>query len=171
MVNNPIGNFFNGKEYERYVSFGLDYLENYMRQTVYLYKVNKVKTDVDDLYNDPTQNNIQLDTPIDISCLIELQETKNTAYDTKNNIRIAEHGILTVTILNRTLSLLQIQIDYGDYILYAIEEDNGQTKQMVFQVVDDAKKGYENNKLWAAFRAYYKVFKCVPVDENSLKIG
>jgi hypothetical protein len=142
-----------------------------MAQRVYLYKVNRNKSDVDDLYHDPKNENIQLDTPIEITCLVELAETKNMAYDQKNNIRIAEHGLLIVTILNRTLSLLGTTIDYGDYILYVVEEDDGKNKQMVFQIVDDAKKSYENNKLWAAFRAYYKVFKCVPVDENSLKIG
>lgn len=169
--SNTIGGFFNEKEYERYVKFGLDYLNNYMSQIVFLYKVNKGKSNVDDLYFDPVNDNIILDNPISIQCLVELQASKNTSYDNKQNIRISEYGNLIFTVLDRNLTLSNVKVDYGDYVLYVIEKDNGENVQLLFQIIDDDKKHFENNKTWAAFRAYYHTFVCVPVDENSLKIN
>lgn len=162
-------NFISDKDYERYISFGLEYLEKYMTQTIFLYKVDRIKSDTDNIYHDPLKSEINLQEPIEINCLVDLGITTNKSYDDKNIIRIEEYGNLTLTVLNRILSKLKTEIDYGDYILYVIQNDLGEYKRIFFQVANDDKKYYNNNKTWGAFKAYYRVFVCTPVDENHLK--
>jgi hypothetical protein len=142
-----------------------------MTQTIYLYKVNKIKSDVDNIYNDPTKSEINLEEPIEINCLADLAITTNKGYDDKNIIRIEEYGNLTITVLNRFLSKLKTEIDYGDYILYVIQNDLGEYKRIFFQVVNDDKKYYNNNKTWGAWKAFYRVLVCTPVDENQMNFN
>jgi hypothetical protein len=63
------------------------------------------------------------------------------------------------------LKELDTDIDYGDYIGYAVSE----TDVRYFTVANDGKKNYHNNHTIMGYRGTYRTVECVPADPNEFR--
>jgi len=169
MSNNPINRlnfFFDEKEFEFQKEIGLEYLNTFLNTNVNLYKVDIAKTEPDDIYGEGTAEEIVLKPPVSVLCLIKLTPSENKSYNSNNTLRYKEYGTLTLSVFSDTLSQLGIDINYGDYVGYQVQED----LEILFQVFDDDLKNFENTKTFGGYKSYYRTILAAPVDKDEVKI-
>jgi len=142
---------------------GLDYLLTDINQTIILYRVNRDKTIVDDLYGETKKNSVVYHTPVDLKVRYKIEAPKNMSYDKKQNVgRINLIGNLTVFIYDKTLDELDVDVKYGDYIGVKITTDHME----YFVVTNDGRVNYDNVHSSYGFKPLYRTIECVPADPN-----
>lgn len=169
MSNNPINRlnlFFDDKDFEFQKQIGKEYLDTFLNTTVNLYKVDINKSEPDDIYGEGSAEEIVLKPPVKILCLISLDKSENKAYNSNNTLRFKEYGTLTISVFSDTLQELGLDINYGDYIGYQVQEDF----EIFFQVFDEDLKNFENEKTFGGYKSYYRTILASPVDRDEIKI-
>lgn len=167
MSNNPINRlnfFFDQQELDFQLSIGKEYLDTFLNTYINLYRVDKSKIEVD-IYGEADAEDIILYSPVKIPCIINLAESDNKAYNDNNTLRFKEYGNLTAGIFMDTLTELGVEITYGDYIGYQVDEE----LEVLFQVFDDDLKNFENSKTFGGYKAYYRTIMAAPVDRGEIK--
>lgn len=160
-------NMFYSEESLRFeIDTAIDYLSTDVNQTVVLYRIDKIKTVTDDLYNEVKKNSIIYKTPIEIPCSYKLEQAENKSYDKdKGTSRYLQTGKLTVNVFVDVLKKLNCDIIYGDYIAVKIDINNIQ----YFTVSNDGVKNYDNKHTLYGIKPVYRTIECVPVDPIKFK--
>lgn len=149
------------------VDFGIEnemareYLEGDINVTVILFQVDRKETMVDDVYGEAKSNEIKFKTPKELKVRIVLEEAENKAYSGGMN-RILEYGKLTFHIFQDQLNELSCDIQYGDYIGFADNEDNIK----YFTVTNDGRIFSDNKHTRVGYKGYYRTINCVVADTN-----
>ena len=108
---------YSEKDYLFDSQIGIDYVEQDINQTIYLYKINRNETLVDDLYGEVVEGKIIYDEPIELNVIYNITQSKNKTYDTKQSLaRYQQIGNLKFSIYIKTLQDNKTDIIYGDYI-------------------------------------------------------
>jgi hypothetical protein len=156
-----ISKFFSGDDFNFNLKIGQEYLNNDINMTLFLYRVDSTKTEIDDVYGEVGENEIKYLPKIEINCLVKVDPPKNSAY--KNGIlRYSEPGNLIFYVYIDHLNELGIDINYGDYIGYP-ENDN---KIRYYSVSDNGSVISDNKHNMFGFKPYYKTINCVPAQET-----
>jgi len=143
---------------------GLNYVSQDMSQTVYLYKVNRTKTQTVNLYGETEDDSsIVYDEPIELNVVFKIDEAKNKTYDkTQGVARYLQVGNLTFNVYEKTLRDKNVDIINGDYIGVQVTED-----QMEFFVVsNDGKVNFDNKHYMRGYKTFYRTINCVTADKN-----
>ena len=166
-VNNRLGKFFNEKEFEYTSRMALEYLGD-PNQKIYLYAVNTTESNIDDIYHESNSNELILNDPIELSAVVELLEPKNQSYNDNNTLRILEYGNALVHLLVYELKLKNLQIKYGDFLVYMVDDGINPQSPLLFEIVNDGARNIENVRSLMGYAAYFRTLVCTPVDKNKL---
>jgi len=158
---NRMGRFFDESDFNFEIEMGMEFLDD-INIVVVLYKVNREFTQHDALYGETNKNEINFLPPIEIKCRVKIDEPNNKNINTNGTLKYLEPGNLTVTIYNKELKDKEIDIDYGDYIGYMINED----KMVYYTVINDGKINYNNNKTIGGYKSAFRKIICTPVTES-----
>jgi hypothetical protein len=154
--------FFSEEEYRYYIDMARDYMAT-LGTKIYFYKVNKQKSQIDDLYGEAYEEEVHLNEKIEIPAVVKFEESENKAYiSDKALLRFEEYGNLKVSLLLADLDLYQADITYGDYVGYRVSE----TQVIYFQVANDAQKHFQNKNTFLGYKSYYKTIICTPVNKG-----
>lgn len=167
LINDRMNKFFSENEYDFEVMLAYEYLSD-LNQKVYLYSVNILESNIDDLYHENLNSEITLDEPVELFGTVEMLEPTNKAYNDDNTLRINELGNLLVHVLIAELKYKNINPKYGDYLVYMVDDGIKVPFPMVFQIVNDGNRYYENTHSWGGMKAHFKTLICTPVDKNEL---
>jgi hypothetical protein len=167
MDNQGYFKFFSEKEFDLQQRMAEEYI-SFLGQKVYLYPINHNESDIDSLYNEGVSTEIRLEDPIELQCIVEMVDPTNKAYNDDNTFRILELGNLLLHILTSELNKKKCFPKYGDYILFQAH-DNISPENLVYQIVNDASRTFENVKTFGGFKTYYKTIICTPVDKGELQ--
>jgi hypothetical protein len=155
-----------GKFYD-YLDFGLEndmareYIEGDINFTVILFRVDRIKSQTDDVYGESDSEEIRFHPPVELKVRPNLEEAQNNSYS-EGYGRYEDYGNLIFTIFEDQLKELGIDISYGDYIGYPDKEDNIK----YFTVSDDGKINSDNQKTRVGYKSYYRKITCVTADED-----
>ncbi len=155
-----------GKFYD-YLDFGLEndmareFLEGDINFTVILFRVNRTKSQTDDVYGESDSEEIKFYPPVELKVRPNLEEAQNNSYS-EGYGRYEDYGNLIFTIFEDQLKELGVDISYGDYIGYPDKEDNIK----YFTVSDDGKINSDNQKTRVGYKSYYRKITCVTADED-----
>ena len=158
-----------GKFYD-YLDFGLEnemareFIEGDLNFTVILFRVDRIKSQTDDVYGESDVEEIRFYPPIELKVRPMLEESESKSYS-EGYGRYEEYGNLTFTIFEEQLTEQGIDISYGDYIGYPDREDNIK----YFTVVNDGKINTDNAKTRVGYKAYYRKITCVTADPDEFK--
>lgn len=158
-----------GKFYD-YLDFGLEnemareFIEGDLNFTVILFRVDRIKSQTDDVYGESDVEEIRFHPPIELKVRPMLEESESKSYS-EGYGRYEEYGNLTFTIFEEQLTEQGIDISYGDYIGYPDREDNIK----YFTVVNDGKINTDNAKTRVGYKAYYRKITCVTADPDEFK--
>jgi len=155
-----------GKFYD-YMDFGMEnemareFIEGDLNFTIILFRINKIKSQTDEVYGETSSNELQFFPPVELKVRPMLESSESKSYSDGYG-RYEEYGNLTFTVFTDHLNEMGVDIAYGDYIGYPDREDN----IAYFTVVDDGKINSDNEKTRVGFKSYYRKIVCTRTDEN-----
>lgn len=161
---NRVNKFFSFEDFNLDVEMGREALEGDGSFTVILYRVDRVNTQSDDIYGEASKDDIKFYPPQEIYVMPNLERADNKTY-TEGAIRYSQDGNLIFDIYVAQLEELQIDISYGDYIGYAVDESTIR----YFSVTNDGRKNYDNAHTMMGYKGYYRTITASPVDEEEFR--
>lgn len=155
--------FFSQEDFDLEVKFGRESVEIDGNFTVILYRVDRTLTSSDDVYNEAGVNGIRFLPPVELKVVPLLTAPENKAYNSgAGSLRYLQDGQLTFGIYDAQIEELNVDLSYGDYIGYAVNE----TEIRYFSVVNDGKKNYDNQHTIMGYKGAFRTVICAPVDYN-----
>ncbi len=160
-----VNKFFSSEDFDLEISMGREALEGDGNFTAILYKVDREMTESDDVYNEGTKDGIRFFPPIEIKIIPILGEPENKAYNSNGSARFLQDGPLTFSIYSAQLAELETEIDFGDYIGYAVTE----TDIRYYSVSDDGKKNFDNKHTIMGYKGVFRTILCAPIDASEFR--
>ncbi len=160
-----LNKFFSDEDMQLETSMSREWIEGDLNMTVILYRVDREKSAVDDLYGETTVEELRFLPPVELAGLVKIDPPINKNYGNKGQLRFLEPGNLTFSVHTDLLDELDVQIIYGDYIAYPIDE----TKLKYFTVVNDGSVNFDNQHTNKGYRSFFKTIICTPVNEGEFK--
>ncbi len=158
--------FFSREDFDLEISFGREAIEGDGNFVVILYRVDREMTASDDLYGEAGKDDIRFFPPVELRVVLTLGEAENKAYNSSSgSLRYLQDGQLSFGIYEAQLAELDVQLNYGDYIGYAVSE----TDVRYFSVVNDGIKNYDNKHTIMGYKGAFRTVLCASVDENEFR--
>jgi hypothetical protein len=155
--------FFSESEFRLEDKMGREWLEGDNNMKIVLFRVDINKTQVDDLYNESNMDDIKYLPAVEVNVLPILNKPDNKTYNEGNgSLRYLQDGQLTFIVYSSHLTELGVNINYGDYIGYSVNEST----MRYFSVVNDGLKNYDNNHTILGFKSFYRTITCASVDPS-----
>jgi hypothetical protein len=159
-----ISKFFSTDDFNLHMEMGQEYLHGDINMKVVLYRVDRGKTETDDVYAEVGKDQIKYLPPIEINGIVRIEEPKNVSY--KNGLdRYLEPGNLIFSVYIKHLEELKVDIRYGDYIGYPESE----SKLRYYMVTNDGKVVSDNKHSHFGFKPSYRTITCAFSQENEFR--
>lgn len=159
-----INKFFGQQDFDLDIQMGKEYLHGDINMKLVLYRVDRAKTEKDEVYAETGKDEIKFFPPIEINGLVRTEGPKNSSYKAGME-RYLEPGNLTFSVYISHLDELNVDIRYGDYVGYAESE----TRIRFYSVSNDGKVVSDNKHTHFGFKPAYRTITCVPVQENEFR--
>jgi hypothetical protein len=150
-----LSKFFSQEDFDFQLDVGQEYLHGDLNMKLVLYRVDRQKTDKDDVYGEVGTDEIKYFPPIEFNALVKIEEPKNSSYK-GGMLRYLEPGNMTLSVYIKHLNDLGIDIKYGDYIGYPETED----KIRYYTVTNDGKVTSDNKHNLFGYKPYYRTITC-----------
>ena len=159
-----LGKFFGDTDYDLDISMGSEWLEGDMNFTLVLYRVDRVKTKTDDVYGETVPDGIKFLPPVEFKGYVQIlaPENKNLG---NSKVEQMEPGNLKVSVFQRHLDELGIDIQFGDYIKYYETED----RVRFYTVNNDGRVVSDNKHNYGGTRPYYRTIMASYVTNNEFR--
>lgn len=156
-------NFFDESDFLLDVDMARECVEHDINTSVVLFRIDRTKTETDDIYGESDPGEIIYHTPIELKVSsFKIEESENKTYNPNGIIRYQEYGNLIFSIMVEMLREKNVDIEYGDIIGYADREDNFK----YWEVVNDGKIYSDNRHTHFGFKGVFRTITCTPVDPN-----
>ena len=159
-----VNKFFGSEDFKLQESLGMEYLHGNLNFTLVLFRVDRSKSKVDDVYGEAGSEEIRFYPPVEFKGLVNIAQPTNDSY-ANGLMRYMENGTLTIGVYIKELKELGIDISYGDYIGYPETED----RTRYFTVANDGKITSDNAHTILGYKAFYRSIICVPTSEDEFK--
>ena len=159
-----LSKFFGESDFNLDIQLGMEWLNGDMNFTLILYKVDRRKTDNDDIYGEALKNGIQFLPPIEFKGLVKIEAPANQDYGS-TKLEQLEPGNLTVSVYQDYLDDLKIDIEFGDYIGYYETE----YRVRYYSVVNDGRVFTDNKHTYGGYKPFYRTVVATYVSENEFK--
>jgi hypothetical protein len=159
-----LGKFFGAEDYNLDVNMGREWLEGDMNFTLVLYKVDRQKTNKDDVYGEALQDGIQFLPPVEFKAFVQVSAPENKYLGT-SKIDQLEPGNIRISVYQSHLEELGIDVEYGDYIGY-YETEN---RVRYYVVNNDGRVVSDNKHTYAGYKPFYRTINASPVNENEFR--
>jgi hypothetical protein len=146
-----IGKFFGVEDYDLDISMGEEWLHGDMNFTMVLYRVNRIQTKTDDVYGEALSDGIKFLPPVEFKAFVQVSapENKNLGNSKINQI---EPGNARISVYQKHLDDLEVDINVGDYIGYYETED----RVRYYAVVNDGRVVSDNKHTYAGYKPFYR---------------
>lgn len=159
-----LSKFLSQDDFDLHQTMGQEYLHGDLNMKLVLYRVDREKTDKDDIYGEVGQDEIKYFPPVEFNALVKIEEPKNNTYQ-NGLLRYNEPGNMILSVYIKHLNELNIDIRYGDFIGYPESE----TRLRFYNVVNDGKVVSDNKHNMFGFKPYYRSIVCSPVQDKSFR--
>jgi hypothetical protein len=156
-----LGKFFGAEDFNLDVGMGREWLEGDMNFTLILYKVDRRKTDNDDIYGEALKDGIQFLPPVEFKAFVQVMAPENKNLG-NSKINQFEPGNIRISVYQSHLDELNIDIDFGDYIGY-YEKEN---RVRYYTVNNDGRVVSDNKHTYAGYKPFYRTIVASPVGPN-----
>jgi len=160
-----INKFFSGEDFDLEISMGREAIEGDGNFTIILFRVDREMTEYDKIYGEASKNGIKYFPPIELKVVPILAEPENKTYNTNGTLRYLQDGQFTFSIYQAQLNELSIDINFGDYIGYAVDETNVR----YYSVVNDGRKNFDNKHTIMGYKGAFRTVICAPVSETEFR--
>ena len=161
---NRLNKFFSEQDFNLDISMGEEWLHGDMNFTLVLYRIDKQRTNTDDVYGESLTDGIQFLSPVEFNGYVQIEAPTNADYGT-SKLSQTEPGNLKVGVYQNHLDGLGIDIEYGDYLGYYETE----TKVRYYSVVNDGRVLSDNKHTYGGYKPFYRSIIASPVNANEFK--
>ena len=159
-----LSKFISQDDFDINIQMGQEYLHGDINFKLVLYRVDRQKTTVDDVYAEVGMDEIKYFPPMEFNALVKIEEPKNSRY--KNGLlRYNEPGNMILSVYIKHLSELGVDIRYGDYVGYPESE----TRTRYYTVTNDGKVTSDNKHGMWGYKPHYRTITCAPVQDKSFR--
>lgn len=162
---NRIKKWYSDMEFDLDIQMGREAIEEDNNLTVVLFRVDRNTTNYDDLYGEAKKDGVRYKTPIELQVMLTIEESSNEAYNSNGTQRNLEGGNLSFGIYQEQLMEKGVDIAYGDYIGYAINE----TEMRYFTVVNEGLKNYDTKHTIMGYKSGFRSIVCTPANPDEFK--
>ena len=156
--------FFSKDDFDLHMRVGQEYLHGDINMKVVLYRVDREKTETDDVYAEVGKDQVKFFPPVELNGIVRIEEPKNATY--KNGIdRYLEPGNMIFSVYINHLEDLKVDIRYGDYLGYSESEE----KIRFYMVTNDGKVVSDNKHSHFGFKPSYRTITCAFVQDNEFR--
>ena len=159
-----LGKFFGDSDFDLDISMGSEWLEGDMNFTLVLYRIDRIKTKTDDVYGETVPDGIKFLPPVELKGFVQIMAPENK-YLGNSKVEQMEPGNLKVSVFQRHLDELGIDIQYGDYIKYYETED----RVRFYTVNNDGRVVSDNKHNYGGTRPYYRTIMASYVTNNEFR--
>ena len=157
--------FFSKESFDFELDIVRDYMEQDMNQTVVLYQIDLEKTKVNDVYKEASKSDIVFKTPVEITCMYEIEDAEQSTYDTNAaKTMYVKPGRLRLRVLEETLKEMDADIKRGDFIGVQITPE----RIAYYEVNNDGKvQQMANSQTMYGLKPYWRLITCNYVDPTT----
>jgi hypothetical protein len=159
-----LNKFFAEQDFNLELAMGEEWLLGDMNFTLVLYRVDRQKTNSDDVYGEALSDAIQFLPPVEFKGYVKVEAPTNSDMGS-SRIYQTEPGNLQVSVYQKSLNELDIEINLGDYIGYYETE----TRVRYYSVVDDGRIVSDNKHTYGGYKPYYRTIIAAPANENEFR--
>ena len=159
-----LSKFFSQEDFDFQLDVGQEYLHGDLNMKLVLYRVDRQKTEKDDVYGEVGADEIKYFPPIEFNALVKVEEPKNTSYKS-GMLRYLEPGNLTLSVYIKHLADLGIDIKYGDFVAYPETED----KIRYYTVTNDGRVTSDNKHSLFGYKPYYRTITCAIAQDQEFR--
>lgn len=160
--NTRLNKFYDEDDFRLELDMATDLIEGDMNFTIVLFRIDRVNTQVDDVYWESNTSDIRFKAPVELKVILNLSSSESKSYSPNGNMMYKEYGNLEFTVLKKQLDEKGIDISYGDMVGYSDYEDNFK----YFTVFDDGRINSDNPSSHFGYKGYFRKIKCTNVDPN-----
>ena len=159
-----LNKFFSQSDFDLQVELGKEYLHGDLNMKLVLYRVDREKTDIDNVYGEVGKDEIKFLPPVEFNGLVKIEEPKNATY--KNGLlRYNEPGNLTVNIYLSHLEDLGVEVRYGDYIGYPESDE----RIRFYVVTNDGRVIADNKHKMFGYKPHYTTITCAYTQDTEFR--
>ena len=159
-----IGKFFGVEDYDLDISMGEEWLHGDMNFTLVLYRVNRIQTKTDDVYGETLSDGIKFLPPVEFKAFVQVMAPENKNLG-NSKIEQIEPGNIRISVYQKHLDELDIEISYGDYIGYYETED----RVRYYTVNNDGRVVSDNKHTYAGYKPFYRTIMASYVTDNEFR--
>ena len=159
-----LGKFFGENDFNLDISMGEEWLVGDMNFTCVLYRIDRYKTKTDDVYGETVEDGIKFLPPVEFNAFIQVSAPENKMMGT-TRIDQMEPGNIRVSVYQKTLDDLEIDINFGDYIGYYESE----TLVRYYTVNNDGRVVSDNKHTYGGYKPFYRTISASPVGPNEFR--
>jgi hypothetical protein len=159
-----LSKFFSEDDFNLDISMGEEWLHGDMNFTLVLYRVDRQKTNKDDVYGETLEDGVQFLAPVEFKGYVQIEAPTNTDLGS-SKLSQMEPGNLKVGVYQTQLDELGIDIQFGDYIGYYETE----SRVRYYSVVNDGRIYTDNKHTYAGYKRFYRSIIASPVNDNEFK--
>ena len=159
-----IGKFFGENDFDLDISMGEEWLVGDMNFTCVLYRVDRYKTKTDDVYGETVSDGIKFLPPIEFNAFVQVSAPENKLLGS-TRVDQMEPGNIRISVYQKTLDDLDIDVNFGDYIGYYETE----TLVRYYTVNNDGRVVSDNKHTYAGYKPFYRTISASPVGPNEFR--
>ena len=159
-----LGKFFDQNDYDLDINMGSEWLHGDMNFTLVLYRTDRMKTKTDDVYGETLKDGVKFLPPVEFKGLVQISEPENKNYG-NSRINQTEPGNLKVSVYQRQLDELGVDVSFGDYIGYYETED----RIRFYTVTDDGRVISDNKHTYAGYKPFYRTIIASAVVDDEFR--
>ena len=159
-----LGKFFGDNDFNLEVEMGQEWLVGDMNFTCVLYRVDKIKTKIDDVYGETVKDGIKFLPPVEFNAYVAIAAPTNQKLGS-TKIQQSEPGNITMSVYLKTLDDLVVDINLGDYIGYYDSENFVR----YYTVVDDGRVTSDIKHTYKGYKPFYRTIIASAVGPNEFR--
>jgi hypothetical protein len=159
-----LGKFFGAEDFNLDINMGEEWLHGDMNFTCVLYRVDKQRTKIDDVYGETLTDGVNFLPPVEFKALVQVMAPENK-YVGNTKVDQLEPGNARFSVYQKHLDELGIDIFYGDYIGYYETE----TRVRYYVVNNDGRVVSDNKHTYAGYKPFYRTIVGSSVSQNEFR--
>ena len=159
-----LGKFFGAEDLDLDINMGEEWLVGDLNFTCVLYRIDRNKNKVDDVYGEALSDGIKFLPPVQFNAYVQVMAPENKNLGT-SKIEQFEPGNIKISVYQKTLDSLGVDISYGDYIGYYETED----RVRYYVVNNDGRVVSDNKHNYAGYKPYYRTIMGSAVTDNEFR--
>jgi len=156
-----LNKFFSEQDFDLDISMGEEWLVGDMNFILVLYRVDRQRTNNDDVYGEALEDTIQYLPPVEFRGYVQIEAPTNADYGS-SKLSQTEPGNIKIGVYQNELDNLSVEIAYGDYIGYYETE----SKVRYYSVVNDGRVVSDNKHTYGGYKPFYRSIIGAPVNNN-----